>query len=92
MSRPLFELGAVVATPGAMELLETIGRAPSDFLGRHVTGDFGELCEEDREANRLAIEDGARVLSSYEVAPGEKLWVITEADRSSTCLLRPFEY
>jgi len=90
--KPLFALGQVVATPGALELLENQGQAPSQFVARHHCGDWGdELCDEDRELNDAALKDGSRLLSAYTVG-NEKLWLITEADRSSTTLLLPCEY
>ena len=66
-----------------------------DLLVRHVLGDVGDLCDEDRDANRKAIALGGRVFSSYEVGTGlnaAKVWIITEAERSSTTLLRPEDY
>ena len=91
-NKPLFALGQVVATPGALELLESAGKTPSEFLARHHRGDWGDdLCEEDRELNDAAIYDGSRLISAYTVGEG-KVWVITEADRSSTTLLLPSEY
>jgi len=91
MSKQLFDLGKVVATPQAIQLLEQHSMTPMQFLERHVTGDFGDLCDEDKEANNEAIWNEERVLSSYKIGD-EKLWVITEADRSSTCCLLSFEY
>jgi len=91
-SKALFPLGQIVATPGALELLRESGEPPALFLDRHVHGDFGEVCEEDRLLNDQAIMDGSRVLSAYRTSKNERLWVITEADRSSTCLLKPNEY
>ncbi len=87
----LFELGQVVATPAALELLERHSLTPMQFLQRHVTGDFGELCEEDEIANNDAVWNGERILSSYKVGD-EKLWLISEADRSSTTILLSNEY
>ncbi len=64
-----------------------------DLLRRHVTGDFGDLSPEDEKANWLAIEEGTRIFSSYVInAVGEKVWIITESDRSLTKLLLPEEY
>ena len=83
----LFAIGDVVATRGALELLDRAKVSGLEQIVRHVTGDFGE----DVEANRAAIRDGGRILSSYLVA-GKKLWLITEADRSVTTLLLPEEY
>lgn len=87
-----FSLGQIVATPGALDLLRESGESPALFVNRHVEGDFGELCDEDRALNNEAIANGSRILSAYKTAKGERIWVITEADRSSTCLLRPDEY
>ncbi len=89
---PLFNLGKVVATPGAIEALAEAKTAAWELLIRHVAGDFGEVDKEDWQANLDAIKDGSRILSAYTLKTGERLWAITEADRSSTCVLRPDEY
>jgi len=90
MRAPL-PLGRVVATPGALKLLLEAGGHPFDYLARHATGDWGELCTFDRRQNEIALRDGYRVLSSYEVPTG-KVWIITEAVRSITTILLPEEY
>jgi hypothetical protein len=90
--RPLFELGKTVATPGAMEAMQEAGVNPGELLTRHVTGDYGDVCEEDGGLNDEAIKEGTRILSVYKVTDELTIWVITEADRSSTCLLLPDEY
>jgi len=90
--KPLFPLGQVVATPGALEVLEQAGQSPSEFLDRHVRGDWGDVCEEDGEANALALKDGSRIFSVYHTKLGDIIWCISEADRSSTCILLPSEY
>ena len=87
----LFDLGVVVATPGALELLISTATNPAELLERHASGDWGEVPPEDARENARSLKYGWRVVSSYEVA-GERLWIITEADRSSTCILRPEEY
>ena len=89
----LFKLGQVVATPGAIALLEHHETllTPNSILFRHVSGDDGDVCEEDKQVNKHAIEHGFRILSSYPVN-GETIWIITEADRSSTTILLPSEY
>ena len=92
---PLFLTGQVVATPGALELLNEAGVSAIDFVTRHVYGDWAEMCTEDQLQNLLAVRDGFRVFTSYGVGTkpdAPKVWVITEADRSSTCLLRPEDY
>jgi len=85
-----FMLGQVVATPGALEVLsrEEIAKA----LSRHVSGDWGDLCKEDKGENELALKEGFRLLSAYKSGKGKKFWVITEADRSVTTVLLPEEY
>lgn len=88
----VFPLGHIVATPGALETLEASNENALGFVKRHASGDWGEIDEEDREANEQALMHGARLLSSYLTARKEKVWVITEADRSSTCILLPEEY
>jgi hypothetical protein len=90
MRSPL-PLGRVVVTPGALKLLSEIGAHPFDYLGRHATGDWGELCAFDRRQNEIALREGYRVLSSYDVPQG-RVWIITEADRSITTILLPEEY
>jgi len=90
--QPLFDLGQLVATPGALAALEKTGQNPMEFLSRHVTGDWGELPEEDKTENQFSLEKGFRLLSSYRTAAGDKIWAITESDRSVTTLLLPEEY
>ena len=92
MSKPLFNLGQVVATPGALAALEEAGQSPIEFLQRHQTGDWSEMVKEDQEENKRAIEQGFRVFSAYKLSTGQKLWVITEWNRSVTTLLLPLEY
>ena len=89
---PLFPLGRVLATPHALAVLEDHGVLPASLLHRHVGGDWGEVCEEDAQANQDALRGGLRLLSSYRLADGVKVWLITEADRSSTTLLMPEDY
>ena len=89
---PLFRLGKIVATPGAIDALVEAQTSAWQLLSRHVSGDFGEVDAEDRQANLDAIKDDARILSAFTVKTGQRLYVITEADRSSTCVLRVEDY
>jgi hypothetical protein len=90
---PLFSAGRIVATPGALALLEQANKLPLEFLSRHLRGDWGDdLCQEDKTENELSLKYGFRLLSSYRVTDTEKIWIITEADRSVTTLLSPAEY
>jgi hypothetical protein len=88
----LFRLGQVVATPGALMALERAGDSPHTFLERLICGDWGELGEDDRQENALSLEHSFRLLSAYQTTAGEKLWVITEANRTLTTILLPDEY
>ena len=90
--KPLFPLGQVVATPAALAAIEKSGQQPGEFLARHVSGDWGNLDAHDIAENEFSLRYGFRLLSAYHTNVGEKLWVITEADRSSTCILLPEEY
>jgi hypothetical protein len=92
MNHARFHLGQVVATPAALAALEQSGDNPGVLLKRHVTGDWGELDEHDRAENERSVGQGFRILSAYTLASGVRLWIITEADRSSTTLLLPSEY
>ena len=86
----LFRIGRIVATPNALERLsqDDIFKA----IGRHQSGDWGDVGEHDREANNRALKDRSRLLSVYHSATGVKFWIITEADRSATAILLPRDY
>ncbi len=86
-----FALGQIVATPGAIEVLEESKTRPLTLLDRHVSGDWGDLWAEDKQENEFAVSRSLRILSAYKVGKA-KVWVITEADRSSTTILLPSEY
>ena len=88
---PRFALGQVVATPAVVEHLERHGVNASEYLNRQMRGDWGEVPPDDAAENEFAVTRRLRLLSSYTIA-GERVWIITEADRSSTCLLYPSEY
>ena len=90
--KPLFPLGQVVATPGALEALEEAGQEPLEFLQRHQVGDWGIVPEEDKKENDFSVTRYLRILSAYELKTGVKIWLITEADRSVTTFLLPSEY
>ena len=89
-----FALGQVYLTRGVNEKLgsdEVFAKFVSDCLGRHAEGDWGDLCAEDKEENELSIKEGFRLLSAYQYQD-QKIWIITEADRSATTVLFPDEY
>ena len=90
--QPAFELGQIVATPGALAALRKAGQQPGEFLTRHVNREWCDLSDEDRKENDYSLERGFRLLSSYRTNAGDKLWIITESDRSVTTLLLPEEY
>ncbi|WP_426115981.1 hypothetical protein [Massilia sp. PWRC2] len=90
--KPLFALGQVVATPGALHAMTELDFSPLALIHRHATGDWGDLGADDQQQNLVAIRSGLRVFSSYKIGASVKIWIITEADRSSTTLLLPDEY
>lgn len=89
---PLFDIGQTVATPAALQAMQEHQVSAFDLLLRHVSGDYGDVCEEDRNSNKRAVIEGTRILSSYKIAPELTIWIITEADRSVTTLLLPEDY
>ena len=97
--KPLqFPLGRLYVTRGVQKLMDEKGLDISPFLQRHMTGDDGDLDEEDKAENRLSLKQGYRILSAYHFSPLNdpdnkiKFWIITEADRSVTTVLLPEEY
>ena len=101
---PRFELGELHATPGALEAFDDArqqtkdwqkepAETPAELFNRHECGDWGDISEADKEENELSIKEGFRILSAYTLkATGQKIWVITEADRSKTTILLADEY
>ena len=85
-----FRLGTLVATPGALDAAPS-REALMDLVQRHMSSDWGDLDAHDRRENEIAVRDGYRILSAYEI-DGIRFWVITEADRSTTTILLPEEY
>lgn len=91
----MFVVGDIVATPGALDLLDRHAVNATAILRRHICGDFGVTSTSDSAENLFAIDNEARILSAYQIGEGdtaERLWVVTEADRSVTTLLLPSEY
>jgi hypothetical protein len=89
---PLFQLGEVVSTPGALDAMQAANVSPLALLHRHLRGDWGNLDKHDKQLNDVAVKDGSRIFSAYELTPTIKIWLITESDRSATTFLLPSEY
>jgi hypothetical protein len=92
LSQPRFPAGQVVMTQGVNDLVQRGELNPVPYLKRHLDGDWGDLCDDDRRSNDAALKSQDRLFSSYQVTPTLKLWIITEWDRSVTTLLLPDEY
>lgn len=86
-----FPLGQVVATPNALGFLASRSLTPMLFLERHAAGDWGDVCEEDREMNEISLRNHYRLVSVYKIGD-EAIWIVTEADRSVTTVLLPEDY
>jgi hypothetical protein len=91
-SKNLFPLGETVMTISAKEALAESNQLPNEFLAKHQSGDWGIIGKDDWRENDLSVKKGFRILSAYKTLRGVKIWVITEADRSSTTVLLPSEY
>ncbi len=87
----LFALGQVVSTPKVLAFAEKYKIDLFQLLYRHQTGDWGNLDEQDKESNEEALINNTRIFSSYSIAE-DKIWLITEADRSLTTFLMPSDY
>lgn len=92
-----FPLGQILATPGALEALQRNNSTGLEYLRRHAHGDWGIVCDEDKQANQEALQNGARILSAYPLSDETNLWIITEAvgdngTRAATTMLLPDEY
>ncbi len=88
---PKFHPGKIVATPAALEAMDAHGLVAGTLLVRHLKGDWGDICAEDRRENELSLQEGFRLMSVYK-QHGTVIWVITEADRSVTTFLMPEDY
>jgi hypothetical protein len=88
----LFGLGRLSATPGAIRTLTSAATDPVEYIARHLAGDWGELDAHDTAANDRALRLDERIISAYRLSNGEKIWIITEADRSATTIILPSEY
>ena len=88
--RGKFELGQLIITANAARTVETVDVLVS--LIRHSFGDWGDLCEVDREGNEHGLKDDRRLFSSYKLQDEQKLWIITEWNREATTALLPEDY
>lgn len=97
MATPLFRPGRILATPGVLDALEHAGQNTSEFLSRHLAGDWGVVGADDKTANDESLLDGSRLLSAYLLTTDVKIWILTEAAddhgiREATTVLLPDEY
>ena len=89
----LFDLGQrVLCTPDGLDALERAGVEPRVLVGRHATGDWGDLGDDDKTYNDLCVKKGNQVSSAYNIAEGVVVWVVTDADRSKTIIMRSDEF
>ena len=87
-----FWLGQVVATPAALSAMYKAKQGVDELLARHQSGDWGEVGNEDWDENELSLREGYRLFTVYRLVSGERVWIITEADRSATTMLLPEDY
>ncbi len=92
LARPRLKPGKIFVTPAALTALQSVGISLFEPLLRHIRGDWGDISESDRQQNELALTAGLCILSSYALPNGERVWLITEWDRSATTILLPDDY
>ncbi|MFT3991204.1 MAG: hypothetical protein QM680_07320 [Luteolibacter sp.] len=94
--QPLFKLGRMVASAGVTELIENEDFPAGEYLFRHHHGDWGDVCEADKEANQQALLLGYRLVSKYRIEEPDRepveIFIITEHDRSLTTIMLTREY
>lgn len=84
---PLFSLGSCYITPDIQALLEEFSYPIDTLIARHQSGDWGDVCRYDKKENKFALKHDLRLFSSYVITLNDEtitIWIITEADRSST--------
>jgi hypothetical protein len=91
-SNQKFRLGQVAASPAALKAIDDSGQTPDFFLDRHAQGDWGEVDAEDGRANDEAVVNGDRIVSAYRTLKNVRIWIVTEADRSTTTIILPEQY
>jgi len=84
---PKFNPGQVVATPAAIVAIEFAHASAIALLHQHLSGDWGNLSDEDKALNDKALETGDRILSAYTLADGERIWIITDPGETTIVLL-----
>jgi len=87
-----FDLGRIVATPGALDALQRAEESAPRYLALHARGDWGDVCQEDAKLNNDAVTSGKRILSAYTLKSGVKIWILTEGSRECTTILLPEDY
>lgn len=90
---PLFSLGHITSTPGALAEFVNNTQIPHPYLQKHARGEWGpDIGKEDGRQNDEAVNGGWRIMSAYRLNDGTRIWIITEGDRSVTTVLLPSEY
>ena len=97
IKKPKFQIGRLLATPGALEELQKANVSVHELLSRHSQTDWGDVDPDDAELNNEALKDGSRLLSAYVLPTGVRLWIVTEptddrGQREATTCLLPEEY
>lgn len=95
----LFSLGRLVQTigvAGESQRHPAFACAVLESFERHRTGDWGDLCADDKALNDSAVSNNDdRILSAYILPASDgpkKIYIITEYDRSVTTILFADEY
>jgi hypothetical protein len=89
---PIFGLGRIVATPRALHAILASNECLVVFVARHLLGDWGDVLPTESDRNDGAARSGGHLLSEYPLRNGQRIWIVTEADRSQTTVLLSHEY
>ncbi len=100
-TKQLFSLGKLLLSKGVADEIvdnQKFHRFVLQSLRNHSTGKWGDLSPHDLEMNDYAVKHKERIISAYNLPPlinipgQERIWIITEWDRSATTILFPSEY
>ena len=92
VTKPKFELGQLLTTPGALQALSRNGADGSVYADRHRKGDWGNVSDHSVHENERALIQHDPIMSAYTLEDGTRIWIVTEADRGTTTILLPEEY
>jgi|GEM_PF-201612 len=89
---PVFPLGDIVVTAGALVAFKEAGVSQDTYLERHARGDWGDIPQSDAFDNVEALGKGHCLISVYALHKGQEVWIVTDEERAATRILTLDEY